>query len=63
MTLELSNIVFCDFHFKTKFLFRDAYDILITNQNQTSSNKVDEKKNSYPKQLETMVASLREIFK
>jgi len=43
MTLKLSNTVSCDFHFKTKFLFRNAYDISINNQNQTFSKKVDEK--------------------
>ena len=39
MTPKLSNIVSCDFHFKTKFLFRNAYDISINNQNQTFSKK------------------------
>ena len=62
MTLKLSPYP-GDFHFKTRFLFRNAYDISINNYNQTFSNEVEEKKNIFAKQLKTMVAFLREKFK
>jgi len=57
VNLSLSNTVSCEFRFKTKFLFRNAYDKFINNQSQTFMEKLM-KNNIFPKEFKAVVLSL-----